>query len=73
MLLVQIIFCPSVLSRRSVLTNASRGSSLQRFGPSIIVVLSPCAYMARVAPLRKQDEPSHFVETFVPEELAGKR
>jgi hypothetical protein len=56
-----------------VLTNASRGSSLQRFGRSIIVVLSPCAYMARVAPLRKHDDPSHFVETFVPGELTGKR
>src|SRR5437868_6515504 len=66
MLLVQIIFCRSALSRRSVLTNASRGSSLQRFSRSIIVVLLPCAYMMTiVAPLRARDEPSHFLETFV--------
>jgi hypothetical protein len=49
MLLVQFIFCRSVLSRRSVLTNASRGSSLQCFRRSIIRVLSNCAFMARVA------------------------
>jgi hypothetical protein len=50
MLLVQLIFCRSVLSRRSVFTNASRDSSLQRFRRSVIVVLSAGVFMARVAP-----------------------
>ncbi|MCU1291648.1 MAG: hypothetical protein JWP08_498 [Bryobacterales bacterium] len=69
MLLVQLIFCRSVLSRRSVLTNASRDSSLQRFRHSLIVVLSACVFMARVAPLRKYDEPSHSDETWARESL----